>query len=584
MEIQLYTLSFSTAIAYFLQSFVLIILSRINQNYKGIKFWAAGGFAIAIGSLFKFYEQTPSFEVIKVLGFNLFYFLGLILFYIGVLRFMNKKVNLFPTLLFLLFYMLLIVYFLIFNNDLLIRRTISSLFYASITGIVGWSLGSNSINSIKKTAKIVMYILYVISALYLIRALITIFFYPGPSKINEIMQSITFLLILISGLLWTFALIAIITQRMFADMTEAKSQFEIIFKTIPDPVIITDFKRDSIVHFNKGFLNFSGYSVSEINEKSFTELLRWEDTSELESLKLDLISEKYGLSYELSCISKENKILTFIYSTDIITFNNKPHLLNIFRDITKRKYLENQLQIKNEELAYANETKDKFFSIISHDLRGPLSSYVGLTEVIIDQLHQMDPAELMKIMKSIHESSVNLNTLTENLLEWSKIQRGLIRFSPINLNARQEIDKTVSNLATVAKNKLITFDIEVNADITIYADPQMLQTILRNLISNAIKFSNREGRILLAASRENSDNILFSITDNGIGMDEKLVENLLSLNSNIGRPGTEGELSSGLGLVLCKELIERHGTQIKVKSAPLKGSTFYFSMQTQAAH
>lgn len=218
--------------------------------------------------------------------------------------------------------------------------------------------------------------------------------------------------------------------------------------------------------------------------------------------------------------------------------------------------------------------------IISHDLRGPLSSYVGLTEVIIDQLHQMDPAELMKIMKSIHESSVSLNTLTENLLEWSKIQRGLIRFSPINLNARQEIDKTVSNLATVAKNKLITFDIEVNADISIYADPQMLQTILRNLISNAIKFSNREGRILLSALIENSsDTILFSIADNGIGMDENLVENLLSLNSNIGRPGTEGELSSGLGLVLCNELIERHGTQIKVESAPQKGSTFYFSLR-----
>lgn len=580
MEIHQYTLSFAVSIAYFLQAIGLIFLARTSKNYKGVKHWSAGSFSIGLGFLSQFFRQEPSLENLSVIGANVFYFSGLILFYTGILQFINKKVKLLPILLFFLFYMLFILSFTLLKNDQLIRRTFNSMAYAAMLGVLAWSLKLNTVISIKRTAKVMTIFSITVAVFFILRALITIVSNPQKHFLfSERMQALTFLILLITGIVWTFASIVMVNQRMFADMEEAQNQFELIFKTIPAPMIITKIKDGTVVHFNNDFLDFTGYDASEALGKKITEILRWKNSEDLQSLKSDMVSETFDRSYELSCISKNNETRIVICSSEKILFNKQPHWLSVLRDITERKYFERQLLIKNEELVRASQSKDKFFSILAHDLRGPLSSYVDLTKILVEELNHMDTDQLKDVLDSIHKSSVNLYALIENLLEWSRMQRGLITFSPETLNVKQEISETVSSLANLAENKMVTVRINAEPNINVFADHQMLQTVLRNLLSNAIKFSNRKGIITLSTSAFDTDNVLFSVADNGIGIDNELKGKLFLINRNTGRPGTEGELSSGLGLVLCKELINKHGGKIWVESEPQKGSIFYFILK-----
>ena len=244
----------------------------------------------------------------------------------------------------------------------------------------------------------------------------------------------------------------------------------------------------------------------------------------------------------------------------------------------ERKQAEEEIKQKNELLLGINAEKDKFFSILAHDLRGPLSAFVAATQILTEEIQTMDIEEIREITVSMKTSATNIYNLLENLLEWSRIKRGTINFNPEKFLLFAKIDDCVKMILEQAKKKNITIGFSIPDDLEVYADSHMFDTVVRNLVSNAIKFTPNGGNIIISASELHDNNIEIKIHDNGIGMKQDLISKLFIVNEKTSRSGTDGEPSTGLGLTLCKEFIEKHGGTINVESEEGSGSTFSFTI------
>jgi PAS domain S-box-containing protein len=248
----------------------------------------------------------------------------------------------------------------------------------------------------------------------------------------------------------------------------------------------------------------------------------------------------------------------------------------------ERKQVEEEIKLKNELLQTINAEKDKFFSILAHDLRGPLSAFVAATQILTEEIQSMTIDEIRDITMSMKTDASNIYTLLENLLEWSRLQRGVMEFNPKKLILSNVIGKGVASVAANARTKGIDINISIPDDIEITADEHMFETVIRNLVSNAVKFTPDGGKIKVSAVIIPEKVIEIRITDTGIGMTSELKDKLFKMNEKTSRQGTAGELSSGLGLLLCKEFIEKHSGRIWVESEEGKGSTFTFTIPGKA--
>jgi PAS domain S-box-containing protein len=279
-------------------------------------------------------------------------------------------------------------------------------------------------------------------------------------------------------------------------------------------------------------------------------------------------------------LSANGNIQTYVHLSGITTENGVQCLV-IAVDISERKRAEQEIKLKNEELLKINAEKDKFFSIIAHDLRSPFNGFLGLTQIMAEKLPDMTLDEIQEIAVTMRNSADNLYSLLENLLEWSLMQRGLTTFAPKLFLLMPKISGCMA-LALEAANKEIEICYDVPEDLTIFADGNMLESVIRNLFSNAVKFTPRGGKILIAAKELTDKSIEISIKDTGIGMTKETIHNLFRLDINTSREGTEGESSTGLGLIICKDFIEKHGGTLHVESEEEKGSVFYFTIPYNA--
>jgi PAS domain S-box-containing protein len=250
-------------------------------------------------------------------------------------------------------------------------------------------------------------------------------------------------------------------------------------------------------------------------------------------------------------------------------------------DINSRKLAEAEIKRKNEELVLLNAEKDKFFSIISHDLRSPFNAFLGLTQVMVENLPSMKLDEIQKIALAMRNSATNLFRFLENLLDWSRMEQGLIPFNPETERLLPIVNESVKITLEPAKTKGIEIHLEIPEDLEIFADANLLQAVIRNLVSNAVKFTPKGGKVTVSAKVSVNNSVEISVRDTGIGMSRELVEDLFRLDTQTSRLGTEDEPSTGLGLLLCKEFVEKHGGKIWVESEEGKGSTFCFTLPTR---
>lgn len=239
-----------------------------------------------------------------------------------------------------------------------------------------------------------------------------------------------------------------------------------------------------------------------------------------------------------------------------------------------------QLAISEKELRELNDTKDKFFSIIGHDVKTPVSTIASYSDLLIDEFDEMDREEILQILNIIKSSSLRAIDLLKNLLEWAKVQTGSMSFNPEIMNICDIIDEEVDFASNFWGKKNITVGYTPKADNFVYADRNMVRTVFRNLLSNAIKFTPENGSIQLYSKRlkQDGDFIKISIRDSGIGISKKVLPTLFSLKDNYSSKGTSGEVGTGMGLLFCKEFIDIQGGNIHAESTEGKGSIFSFSL------
>lgn len=268
----------------------------------------------------------------------------------------------------------------------------------------------------------------------------------------------------------------------------------------------------------------------------------------------------YSWAYLASSMAREDKA--------------KPVCRMVISDISRRKQVEEQLQGALAE-------KDKLLSIIAHDLRSPLLGFVGLTRLLANGVVEWSPSKLHHVFLNIKESAETLFRLLDNLLEWSSLQRGESTHEPVELNWNDLVQDNIALAKTMADQKKVALQRVVLRGLKVFADRHMLNTVLRNLIANAVKFSNPGGNVTIAATQGDGMVTIF-VQDNGIGMDQAIMDTIFSIDNKKMRLGTRGEKGSGLGLNLCKKFVEKHGGQIWVESIPGQGSRFSFTLPARA--
>ncbi|MFH0762203.1 MAG: two-component regulator propeller domain-containing protein [Bacteroidota bacterium] len=232
----------------------------------------------------------------------------------------------------------------------------------------------------------------------------------------------------------------------------------------------------------------------------------------------------------------------------------------------------------NVELATAISTKDKFFSIIAHDLRSPFNSFLGLTQIMSEELPTLTMEQIQKLAMSMQESAISLFNLLENLLQWAKIQQGIFSFELEKVELVPIVEDCISMVMASAKNKGIELNYDVPDNLAVYVDSNVLQMVIRNLLSNALKYTNKGGKVMLSAKTADPDFVEISIKDTGIGMSDALSKNIFRIDVKTNRNGTAGEPSTGLGLTLCKDFIEKQGGKLWFESQEGVGSTFCFTL------
>lgn len=244
-----------------------------------------------------------------------------------------------------------------------------------------------------------------------------------------------------------------------------------------------------------------------------------------------------------------------------------------FHDITDRKNFEKQL-------IQLNSDKDRFISILAHDLRSPFNSLLGLTELLSVKLQELPPEEIKTIVTSINNTAQKTFTLLEDTLLWASVQSQKITYSPVFTNIDDIIKEVTEILEPVAQFKNITLEYDSTDEHQASIDIYMFKAILRNLISNAIKFTNQQGRIKISASHIDSNTIV-QVEDNGVGIEQEVIDKLFSFYPSNSSKGTANEAGTGLGLMLCKDFVDKHSGKIWIESTLGKGTIVSFSIPDQ---
>ncbi len=248
------------------------------------------------------------------------------------------------------------------------------------------------------------------------------------------------------------------------------------------------------------------------------------------------------------------------------------------QELTDHILADEALKKSESKLRELNATKDKFFNIVAHDLKNPFTSLLGSSELLFQNIKQMDQEKIITLATILNDSAKSGYAILQNLLDWSRSQTGLLKFNPEIINLRNLIDENILNLELFSANKGIEMHSEVKEDMFIFADKNMINTVLRNLLNNAVKFTSRCGKVTVSSAIIASDEVIISVKDSGTGISEENIEKLFRIDTKYSMPGTNNEQGTGLGLKLCKEFVEKQGGKIWVESIENKGSEFKFSI------
>ncbi|MCX6277251.1 MAG: PAS domain S-box protein [Bacteroidetes bacterium] len=374
-----------------------------------------------------------------------------------------------------------------------------------------------------------------------------------------------------------FVTIVDITERL---RNEEKIRYQSgLLENVSDAVIATDIKYN-IQFWNKTAEKQYGWKASEVIGKPFGMFIKNIYHGDSLEAILQKISQDGYWKGEVTQNHRDGSLIPIISTVSRITdeANQITDFISVNRDITEYKQAVEGLQKSEDSLRKVNAEKDKFFSIIAHDLHSPFQTFFSYSPKMAEELPTFTLEKSRKIIVYMRNAANKLFNFVDNLLEWALMQRGLMGFKPETFIISDNIGNNLELIFEAADNKKITISYDIPENLKVIADLHMFEGLMRNLIFNAVKFTPKNGKIKVAAKPQPNNAVEISISDTGIGMNKKITDNLFQLSEQINRKGTEGEPSTGLGLIICKDFIEKHGGKIWVESEEGKGSTFSFML------
>jgi len=369
-------------------------------------------------------------------------------------------------------------------------------------------------------------------------------------------------------------------------LSETNERYKMISEMITDYVyLVKGYPGDKIdvLWLLGGFEKITGYKLNHYKEayETILKIIHPEDFKKFNEDYIPRLRNLEEIKAEYRIMSKSGETRWILDHIKPFVKPDEPDVIyqiGAVTDITEKKKYENEILESREKLKEIIDQKDRLLSIIAHDLKGPISAFVGMSKMFSENLNELTLTELQEYTENMHKSASHILELLENLLEWSRVQRGKKQFNPERLNIRLVLKNVADLLINSYKLKEVALNLEIENDAYVFADLQMLNTIFRNLISNALKFSFRGEKVEVRLS-EFENKYIVSIKDYGIGMDDELKSKLFNPAEKVSRTGTEEESSTGLGLLLCKEFIDYHKGRIWVESQPNLGSTFFVELE-----
>ncbi len=341
---------------------------------------------------------------------------------------------------------------------------------------------------------------------------------------------------------------------------------------------------------NSYWAEMLGYSFAEIEFSviQWSNLIHPDDYEAVKTAMDNHLSGKipaYRIEYRMRC--KDGSYKWILDQAKVVTRDKQGNPLRMsgtHTDISEIKRIQEELTAKNQELGKINSEKNRFFSIIAHDLKSPFLGFIGLTSIMAEQASQFTAEELTKFGQEINQTAQNIYKLLKNLLEWAQMQQGILDYQPKDLLLSQRIDSVIETIHDRSEQKGIAILSKIDVPYIVYADERMTGSILLNIISNAVKFTHRFGTVTITAQPSAGNMIEVVVADTGIGMTKTDLDKLFKIGEKVRTIGTDGELSTGLGLLLCREFVEKHGGKIWAESQIGKGSTFRFTLPGIGIH
>ncbi len=363
------------------------------------------------------------------------------------------------------------------------------------------------------------------------------------------------------------------------ELEVSRNKYVNLFDFSPTPYFTLN-KVGIIREVNLSASKMFGFDRNKLIGKRFNSFTPAEQNDIFNSFISDIFNSSVKHSCELIIVNKVKQkfhvLLEGIELEDALEPEKTCQIALI--DMTQYKRIEKSLKESNKNLKELNATKDKFFSIVAHDLRSPFQSLLGFAEILSTEIDSFSKEDIVNFSKELNENLRNLYGLLDNLLHWSMMQRNLIEFNPAKVDLHELVNKIIRLLHQSAKNKNISIINQINPGTFAYADIDMVRLVIQNLLINAIKFTKTDGHIVVTAI-DKAEFVQITVQDDGMGIDPEKVADMFSFKKIFSTKGTEGEKGTGLGLPLCKEFVERNDGRIWVESKPGNGSKFVFNLK-----
>lgn len=352
-------------------------------------------------------------------------------------------------------------------------------------------------------------------------------------------------------------------------LRRSEYEYRLLFEEAPTGYVIVN-EDFTIVKYNKSFQKLTDPGIN-LQNNDFRSLIHpeYQDDFIFYIKKLNQLDDYTGITFKLK--SKDDDAVYVKLKASFNSHSEEIQYLISLIDITEQV-------LAQSELKELNATKDKLFSIIAHDLRSPFMALLGITDIMVDKTMELNVDEMRQLAGNMNRSAISAYNLLENLLEWSRLQRNVMIPEFQFCLLRKLVEECTQSFRELILSKNLNYSINIPEKLIAKIDQRMMESVIRNLVTNAIKYTPRSGSITIEGHKSHAGKVVLMVKDTGVGIPEPIMQKIFEVDDSKCRRGTEGEKSTGLGLIITRELVERNSGKIWVNSAENQGSTFYVEL------